>query len=266
VATILLTGCVTAKMGKVEINIKSKSFQEDRVLENVNLLVREGDVVVVLGPSGSGKTTLLRIISGLDREFEGQVLVDGQPVYEPTGNVGVVFQDVRLFPWMTVEQNIKFARSNSDISTQKIEWLLDFVDLDGSVKKLYPRQLSGGMSKRVGLARALANDPSLLLLDESFSELDAKSKYELYETLLKHKRENKQSLTIILVTHDIDEAAFLGDRIVVFSDGRPSTMLREFQVALPHPRNRKHPEYIELCAKLMMQLISNIDQEVKAQN
>lgn len=253
-------------MKKVELNIERKSFQDEAILENVDLVVREGEVVVILGPSGSGKTTLLRIISGLDVDFEGRIFIDGRPVCEPRGDVGFVFQDVRLFPWMTVEQNIKFASFKTGPSALKVEWLLEFVGLGNSVKKLYPRQLSGGMEKRVGLARALASAPSVLLLDESFSELDARSKYALYETLLKHKKENKQPLTIILVTHDIDEAAFLGDRIIVFSDGRPSTMLREFKVTLPHPRERESADYIELCANLMMQLISNIDHEVKAQN
>lgn len=249
-------------MSKLEIHIKRKLFQDIPILENVELLVHDGNFVVVLGPSGSGKTTLLRITAGLDLEYEGKVLIHGENVRAPNGSTGVVFQDVRLFPWMTVEGNIRFADSNSGISSETIEGLLKFVGLQSSVRKLYPRQLSGGMAKRVGLARALANQPSLLLLDESFSELDAKSKFDLYEALLNYKRDHNPSLAILLVTHDIDEAAYLADRIVVFGDGRPTTILREFAVPLSHPRNREDPKYIELCAALMMQLISNIDHEV----
>jgi len=251
-------------MSKLELHIEKKLFQEVPILEKVRLVVNEGDFVVVLGPSGSGKTTLLRVIAGLDREYEGKVVIDGKTVGGPNGNTGVVFQDVRLFPWMTIERNIKFVDSKSGISSEKVEGLLEFVGLEKTVRKLYPRQLSGGMAKRVGLARALANNPSLLLLDESFSELDARSKFELYESLLAYKREHNPTLAILLVTHDIDEAAYLGDRIVILGDGRPTTILRDVMVSLPHPRNRKDPKYIELCATLMMQLISNIDHEVKS--
>jgi sulfonate transport system ATP-binding protein len=251
------------QMKKVELHIDNKSFQDARVLRDIDLVVSAGETVAILGPSGAGKTSLLRIIAGLDLDYSGAVLINGQSVQGPTGDVGMVFQDVRLFPWMIVERNIKFASQETSVSSQRVESLLELVGLDKSVKALYPRQLSGGMSKRVGLARALANEPSLLLLDESFSELDARSKYDLYDSLLKYKAESDNSLTIILVTHDIDEAAFLGDRIIVFSDGRPATILREFSVSLPHPRNRKNPDYINLCASLMMQMISNIDHELK---
>jgi len=250
-------------MNKLNLKIARKLFQEDRILENVDLKVEEGEVVVVLGPSGSGKTTLLRIIAGLDIEYEGEVVIDGRRTKGPNGKTGVVFQDVRLFPWMTVERNLKFADSNS-ITNEKVEDLLEFVGLRKTVKKLYPRQLSGGMAKRVGLARSLANDPSLLLLDESFSELDARSKFELYESLLNYKHKHNPALAILIVTHDIDEAVYLGNRIILFGDARPTTILREFDNPLPHPRNREDPRYVELCSALMMKLISNIDYETKS--
>jgi sulfonate transport system ATP-binding protein len=196
---------ILAAPAAVRVRIERKQFDRVLLYSNFELTVQFGQTLVVLGPSGSGKTTLLRMISGLDREFSGEMTFaapDGAGGVPP----GYVFQEVRLFPWMSVARNIQFAASRGAVGKERVTELLYLVGLDEGVGSLYPRQLSGGMAKRVALARALAGSPVLLLLDEPFSELDAKSKFAMYESLLRYKSLRSPPLTIILVTHDIDEA------------------------------------------------------------
>ena len=244
----------------VHVRIKQKEFAGLYLFVDFALDILEGETLVVLGPSGSGKTTLLRLICGLDQDYTGTIEFPGSPY--PLGNVGYVFQDVRLFPWMTVAQNIRFADRQGSVSKERIDQLLSLVGLDERASRLYPQQLSGGMGKRVALARALAHRPALLLLDEPFSDLDARSKYAMYETLIRYKFQQDPPMTILLVTHDLDEAAYLSDRIIILSDGRPARLVREFKVPLPQPRKRSDPAYLSLCTELMVQIISDVDREL----
>jgi sulfonate transport system ATP-binding protein len=243
------------------VRIDRKQFGGVLLFADFELEIQAGETLVVLGPSGSGKTTLLRLISGLDSEYLGEIRShDPSSQHIPPG---YVFQDVRLFPWMTVNQNLQFASSNGRISHERMAELLAEVGLSESTAVLYPRQLSGGMGKRAALARALAGEPRLLLLDEPFSELDAKSKFAMYESLLRCKSLQAAPLTIMLVTHDIDEAVYLGDRIVVLGEGRPATLVKEVRVSMPRPRARSDSSYVELCTMLIRTIVSDVDRELR---
>ena len=192
-----------------------KHFDAGPVLSGITLDVADGEFLSVVGVSGCGKTTLLRIIGGLERASSGQVLVYGEPVVRASRKTGFVFQDHRLLPWLTVEGNIKLALDHNTpdqdgIVRQNLE-LVKLQDFGDS----YPRQLSGGMAQRVSIARALANRPRLLLLDEPFGALDAMTRIHMQQAL----REiwQKEKITMILITHDVEEAIYLGERVVVLS-------------------------------------------------
>ncbi|MBR1851936.1 MAG: ABC transporter ATP-binding protein [Lachnospiraceae bacterium] len=193
----------------------NKKFDELDVLQDINLNVKEGEFVSVIGVSGCGKSTLLRIIGGLEKESDGQVLVEGKEVSAPSRKVGFVFQDHRLLPWLTVEENIKLGLDKKQENKDKIvDQNLKLVGLE-SFKKAYPSQLSGGMAQRVAIARALANHPDILLLDEPFGALDAITRINMQKEL--RRIWDQEKITMILITHDIDEAVYLGDRVVVMS-------------------------------------------------
>lgn len=223
----------------VEIKNLTKIFHtpENTVtaLENVNLEIEEGSFVSIIGGSGCGKSTLLRIIGGLEVEHEGEVFFDGQAVTGPSREKGFIFQDHRLLPWLSVEENIRFSlpkerKKDNDL----IQKNLELVGLAGFEKAL-PKQLSGGMAQRVAIARALANRPKILLLDEPFGALDAITKLHLQEQVLRiWKHEN---ITMVIVTHDIDEAVYLGQKVVVMTP-RPGRIKRIQTVDLGTPRLR----------------------------
>ncbi len=196
----------------VTISIKEKAFvQEGRkntVLENIELSIAPGEFLTLIGPSGCGKSTLLKIIAGLDSEYDGSVEINGRSVTAPGIQQGFIFQEHRLFPWLTVEQNIAADLNLKDPKVkQKVDELIEIVRLKGS-EKAYPRELSGGMSQRVAIARALLREPEVLLLDEPFGALDAFTRKHLQDVLLDIWRRKKT--TMILVTHDIDESVYLG--------------------------------------------------------
>ena len=196
----------------VEINHLTKVFsnqeKEVKALEDINLTIEEGSFISIIGGSECGKSTLLRIIGGLEKDFEGEVLVDGKPVSKPSRDKGFIFQDHRLLPWLTVKENIRFSLPDSkkkeEILIKENLSLVGLSDFENS----YPGQLSGGMAQRVSIARALANKPRILLLDEPFGALDAITKMNLQEELLKIWK--KEKITMIIVTHDIDESIYLG--------------------------------------------------------
>jgi len=199
----------------VEIGHLNKYFDELKVLDDVSLSVENGEFVSVIGVSGCGKSTLIRIIGGLEQPTEGTVLVKGSPVKKPSKKTGFVFQDHRLLPWLTVEQNIKLALEPKQKDADAIvEKYLKLVGLSEFIHS-YPSQLSGGMAQRVAIARALANQPDILLLDEPFGALDAITRISMQQELQKIWKEEK--ITMILITHDIAEAVFLGERVVVMS-------------------------------------------------
>jgi NitT/TauT family transport system ATP-binding protein len=205
-------------------------------LHDVDFDVRQGEFVTVVGPSGCGKSTLLRILAGLTRSSEGTARLGQKPVTGPSREVGVVFQAPVLLPWRTVLQNVmvpaEIQGRDPKVSRERALHYLHLVGLEGFTTK-YPSELSGGMQQRVGIARALVNDPMLLLMDEPFGALDAMTRESMNLELLKLKE--RTGATIMLVTHSIPEAVFLGDRVVVMSP-RPGRVTQVIEVDLPSPR------------------------------
>ncbi len=223
----------------VQIHNLSKVFRENgnsvRALENIHLEIEEGSFVSIIGGSGCGKSTLLRIIGGLETEYEGSVLVNGEPVCKPSREKGFIFQDHRLLPWLTVKDNIRF--SLPDTQKNNAELIKENLELVGlsEFENAYPKQLSGGMAQRVAIARALANKPKILLLDEPFGALDAITRMNLQEQMLAIWK--KEKITMVIVTHDIDEAIYLGGRVVVMTP-RPGRIKRIMDADLGTPRKR----------------------------
>jgi len=217
-----------------------------QVLDNINLTVPAGQFISIVGASGCGKSTLLRLVLGLDNAFEGQILAGGQPIAGTSRERGIVFQDHRLFPWLTVEQNVGVALRNAPFNAaQKRDLIAEHIALVGleGFEKSYPHQISGGMAQRVAIARGLVNRPRILLLDEPFGALDALTRSKL-QVELQHIWQ-KEQITMLLVTHDVDEAVFLGDKVVVMQP-HPGRIRRTVQVDLPRQRNRSDPHFIQL--------------------
>lgn len=213
-------------------------------LDSIDLTVPSGSFTSIIGASGCGKSTLLRIVAGLENDFEGSVRLGGKPVGGPGLDRGMVFQEHRLLPWLTVEQNVGFALNGpppADVRALVAEHL-DLVGLTGFAKA-YPNQLSGGMAQRVAIARALVNRPQVLLLDEPFGALDAMTKIVMQQEILRIWQ--AEHITMILVTHDIDEAIFLGDQVVMMS-ARPGRIKSVLPVSLPRPRDRSSPHFIDI--------------------
>ena len=224
-----------------------------RALEPTDLAVAENDFITILGPSGCGKSTLLRIIAGLDRPTTGRVVLDGREVRGPGADRGMVFQSYTLFPWLTVAENIAYGlREKGMPAAERGAIVAAYVEKIGlgGFENHYPKQLSGGMQQRTAIARALANDPAILLLDEPFGALDNQTRSLMQELLLGiWERERK---TVLFVTHDIEEAIFLASRVVVMS-ARPGRIKAELAVDLPHPRHyrmKTSPEFSGLKARL----------------
>lgn len=199
----------------LEATIHDKRYCERQVLRNLHLRVREGEIVSLIGASGCGKSTLLSIISGLDLDFSGSVRLAGVEQKGATSDIGFIFQEPRLFPWLTVAQNIAFASGNVKQASKEIDASLTEVGLEGYADAL-PKQLSGGQAQRVAIARGLFTQPKLLLLDEPFSAVDAFTRIKLQELLLRVARQH--GLTVLLVTHDIDEALHLSDRVLLLNN------------------------------------------------
>jgi NitT/TauT family transport system ATP-binding protein/sulfonate transport system ATP-binding protein len=226
-------------------------------LEPIDLNVGNNDFVTILGPSGCGKSTLLRIVAGLDRPTSGRVVLDGREVTRPGADRGMVFQSYTLFPWLTVSENISFGLRERGVSEAERGKVADgFIQRVGLLgfKNHFPKQLSGGMQQRTAIARALANDPKILLLDEPFGALDNQTRVLMQEMLLGvWERDQK---TVLFVTHDIEEAIFLGSRVVVMS-ARPGRIKAEIPVDLPHPRSYKiktSPEFVSLKERLVEEI------------
>jgi NitT/TauT family transport system ATP-binding protein len=226
-------------------------------LDGVNLTIRPQEFVCVLGPSGCGKTTLLKAIAGLLPLDEGEVCTDGRPVMGPGTDRAMVFQDFALLPWADVVTNVAFGLELRGVPKatrqQRARELIDAVGL-GGFEHHYPRQLSGGMQQRVGLARALAVDPQILLMDEPFGAVDAQTRRLLQEDLLTLLDRTRK--TVVFVTHSMDEAVRLGDRVVLMTP-RPGRVRNTIEVELPRPRPPdldKHPHFAELKEYLWQQL------------
>lgn len=246
--------------GKLEIRDLNKYFGDKNqrlgVLNDINLTINEGEFVSILGRSGCGKSTLLRIIAGLETNYEGSVLLDGQQVKKPSLNKGIVFQDHRLFPWLTVEQNIGYGVPDKQKNKNElVQDLIKLVGLSGFEKSL-PDQLSGGMAQRTAIARALANKPKILLLDEPFGALDAMTRINMQEEILKIWEQEK--ITIILVTHDIEEAVYLGDQVVVLSS-RPGKIKEICKVDISRPRDRVSDQFVKEKRKIYYEFFDEVE-------
>ncbi|KWW12546.1 sulfonate ABC transporter ATP-binding protein [Peribacillus simplex] len=236
----------------LEINHVSKTFKNDQesilVLKDLYLTVNDGELVTIIGPSGCGKSTLLKLIAGLDLDFDGKIIVGDHPVSGPSKARGFIFQEHRLFPWLNVEKNISgnLSLKNPDIR-KGVDDLISLVKLKG-FERVYPRQLSGGMSQRVAIARALLRNPEVLLLDEPFGALDAFTRTHLQEALLEIWERNKT--TMVLVTHDIDESLFLSNKVVVM-DAKPGRIKAIVPIDLPYPRTRTSKSFQELRSHIL---------------
>jgi NitT/TauT family transport system ATP-binding protein len=221
---------------KLQVSHLGKTFGELRALQDINLAVERGEFIALVGPSGCGKTTFLRIVAGLEPASSGEVTLDGRVVRRPGGDRGFVFQSDNLLPWRTVFANAIIGREVAGrvgpAERQRTMELLKLVGLEG-FEHYHPRQLSGGMRQRVNLARALAIDPEILLMDEPFSSLDAQTR-EIMQTELMRIWEDGRK-TVLFVTHQIDEAVFLADRVLVFAR-RPGRLRESVAIELPRPR------------------------------
>lgn len=249
-----------AQHGALAIQGLSKAYSIDGrrlpVLESIDLAVRPGEFVSIVGASGCGKSSLLRLIVGLENDYSGRILLDGQTVTGTGLERGIVFQDHRLFPWKTVQENVALALKNQKLSrAEKRELVADHLELVGltGFEQAYPHQLSGGMAQRAAIARALITRPKVLLLDEPFGALDALTRVRLQHEL--QRIWVQQRSTMIMVTHDVEEALYLGDRVIVM-EARPGRIRHEVRVDLPHPRERGHA----LLAKLKEELLAELMQ------
>ncbi|MDR1534479.1 MAG: ABC transporter ATP-binding protein [Planctomycetota bacterium] len=239
---------------KMEIRQISKTFFASKgyfvAIEDVSFDVRDGEFLVILGPGHCGKTVLLNIVAGLDKQTGGRVLYDGTPMDGVNNQISMVFQKLALMSFKTVMQNVELGltfRGTPKNERRKIsQKYLDLVGLTG-FEKSYPYQLSGGMKQRVGIARAYANDPKVLVMDEPFGQLDAQTRYAMQEELLKTWEKDKR--TVIFVTNNIEEALYLGDRIVLLSEC-PAKVKAIYPVDLPKPRDMTGKIFLDLRAEI----------------
>jgi len=231
----------------LDLHVSTKSFGGRRVLDEVDVTVSRGEIVSLVGPSGCGKSTLLRIVAGLDRDYTGYARVAGEQVHLHLRSVGLVFQEPRLLPWLSVADNVGFEAGAGGGRNPRVRELLEEVGL-ADYASAYPKQLSGGMAQRVAIARGLFTQPAVLLLDEPFSAVDAFTRMRLQDMLLAVAR--RHGTTLLLVTHDIDEAAYLSDRVLVMG-ARPGVIRREVEVSLMRPRARNHPALAQKRADVL---------------
>ncbi|WAJ28219.1 ABC transporter ATP-binding protein [Antarcticirhabdus aurantiaca] len=246
---------MTHHAGSLKIRDVSKSYSvEGRsfpVLSHVDLDVEPGDFVSIVGPSGCGKSTLLRLAVGLDTTYKGEILLDGRRIVGPGLDRGIVFQDHRLLPWLTLKGNIALSLENSGWSAAEKEKAvrehIALVGLEG-FEHAYPHQLSGGMAQRAAIARGLVGRPEILLLDEPLGALDALTRARLQEELLRIWR--AEGVTMILVTHDVEEAIYLSDRIVVMH-AHPGRIAQTIAVDLPRPRDRASHAFADLKRRIL---------------
>lgn len=231
----------------------SKSIGDLEILEKVTFSVGKGEFLCMVGPSGCGKTTLLKCIAGL-RTYHGEIFIEGEKSAGISKKIGYVFQEFSLFPFRTVKGNMEFGMEIQKRPTEErektVKDLLDLIRLHG-FEQAYPHELSGGMQKKVAIARALATDPGILLMDEPFVSLDAQTRNMLQKELLRIWQKTQK--TIVFVTHNVDEAVFLADRVIVLTK-RPATIKTEFPVDLKRERDRTSLEFVEIRKKVLKEL------------
>ncbi|AEF95907.1 ABC transporter ATP-binding protein [Methanotorris igneus] len=254
-------------MAKLElINITKKYITEKKeilAVDNVSLSVEENEFISIVGPSGCGKSTLLRIIAGLEKPTSGKVLLDGKEVKEPSAERGMVFQQYTLMPWRTVLKNVTFGLEIKKIpKEEQIKIAKKFIKMVGleGFEDAYPYQLSGGMQQRVAIARTLANDPEIVLMDEPFGALDTQTRAILQNELLKIWQKEKK--TVLFVTHSVDEAVYLSDRIVVMT-ARPGKIKKIIPIELKRPRDRTSIEFLEYKKKIVDELKDEVLKAMK---
>ncbi len=231
----------------LELAVKAKDFQSHRVIDDVQFTVGHGEVVSLVGPSGCGKSTLLRIIAGLDADYRGEVRIKGEKPHLHSRDVGFIFQEPRLLPWLTVAENVGFDLGRAGGKHPRVAELLAEVGL-ADFANAYPKQLSGGMAQRAAIARGLFTQPALLLLDEPFSAVDAFTRMRLQELLLSIA--SHHGTTLLLVTHDVNESAYLSDRVIVMAS-RPGRISGEVALGLARPRDRRNPQLARKEAEIL---------------
>lgn len=232
-------------MAYLELNNIQKSYgtgaQEHQVLKNINLEINEGEFVAIVGFSGSGKTTLVNLISGLQKESSGELLFKDEPINGTSHERGIIFQNYSLLPWLTVYQNVWIAVKETFPNKKKkeldelVRYYLDMVSLTPAINKR-PKELSGGMKQRVAVARTLAMDPEMIIMDEPLGALDALTRGNLQDEILNIWEENKR--TALLITNDVDEGIYMADRIIPLLPGPNATLGPEFKIDIPRPRDK----------------------------
>ena len=237
---------------KIAIRGLRKGFRALQVIDGIDLEVAPGEFVAIVGPSGCGKSTLMKLLAGFERPDSGAVAIDGVPVTRPSPNAIVISQHGSVFPWLTVRENLMFGLPGKDRAADvtTADHYAEMVGLKG-FEKAYPHELSGGMLKRVEIARALAVKPDIVLMDEPFSALDALTALKMRNELLRVLREENH--TVLLITHDVEEAIYLADRIVVLSS-RPTRVATVFPITQPHPRKVSQPALQEIKDAILAQL------------
>lgn len=245
---------MVSKGGAVSVAAVNRVFTEDDyevfALKDLSLDIAPGEFVSLVGPSGCGKSTLLRLIVGLDTPTSGELFMDGERITEPHYERGLVFQDPTLYPWLNVRDNIASGLVARKVYREKKAEVNEYIKLVGlaGFEKSYPHKLSGGMAQRVALARALVNNPRLLLMDEPLGALDAFTRMNMQDEILRIWHQRKP--TVILVTHDVDEAVYMSDRILVMSP-RPGKIQEILDVPIARPRQRSNPEFLKLRTKIL---------------
>ncbi len=249
----------------ISLSYKTTSGERLLALDQIDLQVRPGEFLCIVGPSGCGKSTLLHLIAGLQPQSSGQVFVDGKPVNGPGTDRILIFQELGLFPWLTVAQNVEFGMKMKNIPKaerqEKIQYYLRLVHLS-KFRDSYTHQLSGGMRQRVALARALATEPDVLLMDEPFAALDAQTRDLLHDELERIWSETGR--TIIFVTHNVREAVRLGDRVVLMTF-RPGRVKREFPISLPRPRHIEETDVARTAREILDCLREEINKSLEAE-
>ena len=251
-------------MSLVLTNI-SKRFESAShdTLQGINMTVAEQEFICVIGPSGCGKTTLLNIIAGLEAPTEGSIELDGVPIESAGPDRGVMFQDAALFPWLTVIENVRFGlrlagKTKAQQEEAAMRWLA-MVQL-AHYRDYRPHQLSGGMKQRAALARTLALDSKILLMDEPFAALDKQTRNKLREEIQDICMQTRK--TVFFITHSVEEAIFFADRIIMMS-ANPGKIIRELKVELPRPRHIEAPDFIELRAELLRNIRAEVNRSVE---
>ncbi|MDR2860787.1 MAG: ABC transporter ATP-binding protein, partial [Elusimicrobiota bacterium] len=252
-------------MNEILIDIKSvnriyrdTTHREVYALQNVNLQIRDGEFITLIGPSGCGKTTLLRLIAGLDKPQSGVLTARGQNIESPDHKRGYIFQQPTLFPWLTIEQNVAIGLKARKIHEEKKDMISRYINIIGlkGFENSYPHEISGGMAQRAAIIRALINEPEVLLLDEPLASLDAFTRIELQNLLLKIWQKTKK--TMVMVTHDVDEAIYLSNRIVIMS-ARPGKITDILEIKLGDNRNRGDNTFMNLRKEILAKLHLSVE-------